>query len=292
MSSAIDRFNHPAACVRFNHGYREVNQADNQAKTLSVNNDILEFDTSDEDCDEEFSDYEDLSATISDGVLCDRLYHPDIDSEVCDMTKQLLDFTEMVNADIQKYFGKKNDPDSCDIYENKWVTTKSGRELYYADLLRLAQGEVDDTKENNSDSNNSKRNKNKETCEKHTGNLDKSLGLGPLNDLFEVGLKRFLLDGCEKKSSKKMMKRLKNDMKKYNEIVPMQKRKLPESFWKEPRSKASTRSTSHTPNTHIMSTASKTPDFSDLLQSWGDEGVNFTESVTKGSHQTIPNVHT
>jgi hypothetical protein len=35
----------------------------------------------------------------------------------------------------------KTDEESCDIYEDKWVTTKSGRELYYADLWRIAHGE-------------------------------------------------------------------------------------------------------------------------------------------------------
>jgi hypothetical protein len=35
----------------------------------------------------------------------------------------------MVNQDIKKFFGRKKDEESCDIYEDKWVTTKSGREL-------------------------------------------------------------------------------------------------------------------------------------------------------------------
>ena len=38
-----------------------------------------------------------------------------------DMTRQLLDFAELANADIKKFFGRRKDEkDYCDIYENNF----------------------------------------------------------------------------------------------------------------------------------------------------------------------------
>ncbi|KAI8794205.1 lateral signaling target protein 2 [Biomphalaria glabrata] len=55
-------------------------------------------------------------------------------SHAPDVTSQLLHFAEMVSADIQKFFGRsKGHEDGCDVYEDKWAATKSGRELYYSD---------------------------------------------------------------------------------------------------------------------------------------------------------------
>lgn len=88
---------------------------------------------------------------------------------------------------IFKSFRKKKDEDSCDIYEDKWVTTKSGRELYYADLLRIAQGENVDTKNTKEllTLNNASQDK---TDNKHkfTGKLDLKMGLGPLKTCLEL----------------------------------------------------------------------------------------------------------
>lgn len=94
------------------------------------------------------------------------------------VTNQLLTFIKMVDNDIQKYFGKNSeDADSCEIYEEKWA--KSGRERYYYDLLRVAQGlEQDDVA----------KQRKKETVQGSdsgaSGRRNKAVGLGPLSDLF------------------------------------------------------------------------------------------------------------
>ena len=182
-----------------------------------------------------------------------------------DVTKQLLDFAETVNVDIQKFFGRrKGEEDACDIYADKWTSGKSGRELYYADLLRVAQGESCDRSSSSPAANN------KHT---YTGKLDKKVGLGPLNDLFEIGLKSYLKDSNAKH---KKDRRIKVDLK---DSIPMHQRKLPLSFFKEPKTMENKR---HKQNNNNILTATKTPDFSDLLESWtgGDEDDFSGESMT------------
>ena len=90
----------------------------------------------------------------------------------------------MVNQDIKKFFRRKKDEESCDIYEDKWVTTKSGRELYYADLLRIAHGEsVELNKTIKEITLPTSPNNNNDTKYKYTGKMDMKVGLGPLNEL-------------------------------------------------------------------------------------------------------------
>ncbi|XP_078692305.1 protein PERCC1-like [Branchiostoma floridae x Branchiostoma belcheri] len=176
----------------------------------------------------------------------------------CDMTKQLLDFAEAVNNDIQKYFGrKKNDPDSCDIYEDRFTSGKSGRELYYADLLRIAQnGDSADSGTAKSNSQQTRKDGGSDGVYKKGGTL------GPLQDLFEFGLKKHIVENKLIKSSKKL-KRLKLDTR-LEDIVPMQKRKLPDSFFKEPYARVS--------DGRVSLVNSSTPDFSDLLATWTEVG--------------------
>lgn len=207
--------------------------------------------------DDDFSDHD---SHYSEDLVDDNFDFPLTKGP--DVTQQLLNFADMVNADIQKFFGKKKDEDSCDIYEDKWVTTKSGRELYYADLLRIAQGENVDTKNTKEllTLNNASQDK---TDNKHkfTGKLDLKMGLGPLEDLFRVGLKDFIAD---KKKSKKP-KRIQADVKKFSDLTPMNQRKLPQSFWQEPGGLNRTHANG---NGAPIINSSQPPDFSDLLHSW------------------------
>ncbi|XP_033746710.1 protein PERCC1-like [Pecten maximus] len=208
--------------------------------------------------DDDFSDHD---SHYSEDFIDDEFMHV-ITEEPPDVTQRLLSFAEMVNTDIQKYFGKKKDEDSCDIYEDKWVTTKSGRELYYADLLRIAQGENVDSKSSVSPKLES------QGKQKFTGKMDAKIGLGPLNDLFEYGLRQFLVEG---KLKAKRLKRMKQDTKRMEEVMPMNQRKLPDSFWREPgadRHAADTRVN----NGGNLLNSSHPPDFSDLLQSWTGVG--------------------
>lgn len=221
-------------------------------------------------------------------------------SQSPDVTKQLLDFAEMINADIKKFFGQKpGEEDSCDIYEDKWISSKSGRELYYADLLRIAHGESIETKCKSTrdkvssssytvtpSTSSAQAAFTADNKDKFSGRLNKALGLGPLNELFEYGLRGFLSVNKSRTSAKKF-KRLKLDLKKHEDIVPMNRRKLPESFWKQPgcivstsglKSKQSTSSSSNCVDNLINS---KTLDFSDLLESWtGEERGDFNRDIS------------
>ncbi|XP_061175002.1 protein PERCC1-like [Saccostrea echinata] len=209
--------------------------------------------------DDDFSDHD---SHYSEDLMDDSFDIPL--SQGPDMTQQLLNFADMVNSDIQKFFGKKKDEDSCDIYEDKWVTTKSGRELYYADLLRIAQGENVDTKNTKEllTLNNASQEK-KDNKHKFSGKLDTKVGLGPLEDLFRYGLKDFISD---KKKSKKL-RRMQADVKKYSDLTPMNRRKLPQSFWQEPGGTIRTHGKVNGNGAPIIN-SSQPPDFSDLLHSW------------------------
>ncbi|XP_021344895.1 uncharacterized protein LOC110444865 [Mizuhopecten yessoensis] len=209
---------------------------------------------------EEDDDFSDHDSHYSEDFIDDDSYMHVITEEPPNVTQRLLSFAEMVNTDIQKYFGKKKDEDSCDIYEDKWVTTKSGRELYYADLLRIAQGENVDSKSRKSPNLDQGK-------QKFTGKMDAKIGLGPLNDLFEYGLRQFLVDG---KLKAKKLKRMKQDVKKIEEVMPMNQRKLPDSFWREPGAERPT--DPRVNNGGNMLNSSHPPDFSDLLQSWTGVG--------------------
>lgn len=203
-----------------------------------------------------------------------------------DMTKQLLGFATMVSTDIQKYFGrKKGEDDSCDIYEDKWVSTKSGRELYYADLLKIVNGEDGKTvkrKGNDSPLLDISNSVGEGTDNRHcfTGKPDKKVGLGALNDLFEYGLKPFL--GDKKYKHAKELKGIKVDPKKFQNVAPMHSRKLPSSFWKEPRSDPK-QSGSGT----VIQQTNNPPDFSDLLESWRLDRNEFSSSDVSMSPESV-----
>uniref|UniRef100_A0A672MRW6 Protein disulfide-isomerase n=1 Tax=Sinocyclocheilus grahami TaxID=75366 RepID=A0A672MRW6_SINGR len=60
------------------------------------------------------------------------------------MTNQLLRFAELISSDVQRYFGRSQDPDACDIYAEKPCPKVGGRQRYYADFIKVAssgQGE-------------------------------------------------------------------------------------------------------------------------------------------------------
>ena len=227
-------------------------------------------DTFDENYNQELDDdFSDHDSHYSEDFMDDTCDYPGNESKEPDITQRLLSFAEMVNADIQRFFGKKKEEDSCDIYEDKWKTTKSGRELYYADLLRIAQGENVDSKHTKellslSDS----PTEMVDNKHKFSGKLDTRIGLGPLAELFEYGLRDFLHD---KKTKSKKSKRSKLDIKKFSEIMPMNQRKLPDSFWREPGVNKSAEQRVNGSGALLQS--SHPPDFSDLLHSWtrGDD---------------------
>ena len=141
------------------------------------------------------------------------------------VVKEFLGFVKMASSDINGFFGRKEG--HCDIYEDKWATGKSGRDLYYSDLLKIAQGgaEVDDRNRNKIGII-----KGKTKCPqdvKMTEGKGKSvvrvgIDLGPLEELFSISNKEN--DEYKGTATEKCG----------NLVVSMQKRNLPESFWREP----------------------------------------------------------
>ena len=194
-----------------------------------------------------------------------------------DVTNQLLQFAEMVNGDIQKYFGrKKGEEDSCDIYEDKWTSRKSGRELYYADLLRVAQGDDGEDKRKPEDSKDSAR----ANAETYSGRMDISAGLGPLEELFERSVKE------TRKSP--------SDVKARKCSGSLSNRTFPDSFWTEPKTISMRKTPIPTKEVHKQDnnakpqngllSQSKTPDFTDLLESWTGEDGGQLGPTELGQH--------
>jgi hypothetical protein len=240
-----------------------------------------DFDESYDEMDDE-DDFSDHDSHYSEDLLDDEMQ---VDCErQPDVTQQLLNFAEMVNADIKKYFGRrKGDEDSCDIYEDKWVAPKSGRELYYADLLRIAQGGDGAVDHRSSKTKReltpvleslAEEDKSVDNRSQFTGRMDKALGLGPLNELFDYGLRQYLAD---RKHKHKQSKRLKVD------IRPMQDRTLPGSFWREPGTVGQ--------RTNSLIQPPRPPDFSDLLSSWeiGLHGGDFNGDLSSSEMSVASN---
>uniref|UniRef100_A0A2I3HHQ9 Proline and glutamate rich with coiled coil 1 n=1 Tax=Nomascus leucogenys TaxID=61853 RepID=A0A2I3HHQ9_NOMLE len=156
-------------------------------------------------------------------------------------------------------FGRKDkgqDPDACDVYADSRPASSTARELYYADLVRLARGgslEDEDTPE--------PRVPRGQVCRPGLSG-DRAQPLGPLAELFDYGLQRYWGSRAAAGWSLRLER-------KYGHITPMAQRKLPPSFWKEP-----------TPSP-LGLLHPGTPDFSDLLASWSAEAC--PELPSRGS---------
>ncbi|XP_059548602.1 protein PERCC1 [Myotis daubentonii] len=171
-----------------------------------------------------------------------------------EMPLQLLRFSELISGDIQRYFGRKDggqDPDACDIYADGHPASSSARELYYADLVHLAQGGSPDDDKAAEPGVHSPRGPQGQVHERGLGG-ERVQPLGPLAELFDYGLRQF----SAPRASASHRLRLEQ---KYGHIRPMTQRKLPPSFWKEPAPSP------------LGLLHPGTPDFSDLLASWSVE---------------------
>ncbi|ELT98461.1 hypothetical protein CAPTEDRAFT_205574 [Capitella teleta] len=191
-------------------------------------NDEMEFDEEDED----------------DIVCLVKMSSP----KMSETSSKLLQFMDIVNGDIQKYFGTHGGSEDSHrgMYDNQWEKGQSGKELYYAQLMRVAQGIDTDGDGGTS---------------KGSGVMNKKVGLGPLKELFEYGLKDYWVDPLSARKLKKLKKFRSSSGSVEDCCAPLKKRSLPQSFWSEPKGGIA-----------------KAPDFSDLLESWtGDEDKCLTE---------------
>ncbi|KAM5152089.1 protein PERCC1 [Mantella aurantiaca] len=223
-------------------------------------------DTSEEEEEilEEEEEMEDLSdgeptAFRSTHVFEDHAPTPEDGTE---MTKQLLKFSELISSDIRRYFGQKTkdeDPDSCNIYEDHFIPRlPGGQEMYYRDLVRIAQN-TDHEKEDLFNPLTPPFEFDEKLLKTICASVkDDPKKLGPLSELFDFGLRKYL----KQKSSVAKDGRLQRMDRKYAHIVPMHRRLLPLSFWKEP---------SPDPSCILNTNA---PDFSDLLENWTSDAHN------------------
>lgn len=90
--------------------------------------------------------------------------------QALDVTKRLLRFADLINRDVQHYFGRSSGEEACDIYSDPVSVTTSGRLRYYDDLLRIARESPEEPE-------------NSAQCREAQGGS----GLGPLAELFQLG---------------------------------------------------------------------------------------------------------
>ncbi|CAG5115965.1 unnamed protein product [Candidula unifasciata] len=227
-----------------------------------------------------------------------------------DVTSQLLQFADMVSADIKKFFGRtKDQDDSCDVYADKWATVKSGRELYYADLLRIAQGESETTTKSTRKSLSSLSSTSSSSLSPHqdldtrsqfSGRRDDSIGVGPLSELFEYKFPSLMYSNREHQAtpsssiSKRNPQSFHRSHKSTVRVVPMHERKLPESFWREPCARRNQLTCSYSnrldASQNNLLSSSKLPDFSDLVESWQGGNYNMTSrdiNKTDSRHRPV-----
>ncbi|KAM3916260.1 protein PERCC1 [Leptodactylus fuscus] len=234
----------------------------------ALHQDVVFQDSSEEE-DEilEEDDMEDLSYGEEQDIrpMNEASSHTVSEESPTEMTEQLLKFSELISNDIQRYFGQKTkeeDPDSCNIYEDYFTPRLyGGQELYYQDLVKMAQNKDNDrddlfhppTPPVEIDHKILKAICTKEDPKK----------LGPLTELFDFGLRKY----TRQKMTMGRDHRLHRLDRKYAHIVPMHRRMLPLSFWKEP---------SPVPSC-ILNT--NTPDFSDLLENWTSDTHHELQSA-------------
>ncbi|KAK7929572.1 hypothetical protein WMY93_005967 [Mugilogobius chulae] len=153
-----------------------------------------------------------------------------------DVTNQLLRFADLINRDIQRYFGRScGGQDACDIYNDSVSLTTSGRLRYYDDLLKIAKGGSVEERESGK----------LKLYEDGQSVPTRSSSLGPLAELFDQN------SHCPGR--------------------PMTKRLLPLSFWNEPGPGLSSDSdTAQQEQTlaHAHHLEGAQMDFSDLLAFW------------------------
>lgn len=155
-----------------------------------------------------------------------------------EMTDRLLRFAELISSDVQRYFGRNQDSDTCDVYAGRSRPEVTGRQRYYSDFIRAASSDQGDEPEN----------------------------LGPLAELFQN-------TQVKKQGLPMIQRRLPSSF--WTEPHPEH---LCVGADIQDVGICSTETMSSNTNIPVISlSSSSTPDFSDLLAHWASERDNAGE---------------
>ncbi|XP_072029571.1 protein PERCC1-like [Amphiura filiformis] len=222
------------------------------------NHNMMDFDGFSPDHQASFEDSESESNFTSDefdSECAEDIHHPFVPYQAHiepepDIAQQLLHFADMVNKDIQKFFGKRKAIDDVDDdIKDRFASGKSGRELYYADLLKVAQ-----QGDNNLDSSpQPKKQSERIIISNKDGCWDKKLG--PLGELFEYA------SAANRTNTLHQSNWNEHQTDKQRTTIPWRKRSLPRSFFMEPQTEQRSR--------HGLT--QDPPDFSDLMAAAADD---------------------
>ncbi|OCT64496.1 protein PERCC1 [Xenopus laevis] len=233
--------------------------------------DDLDFQESSEDEEEDFLEDEEMEDEVEElnpatPVPSDNMNSQQTSDLHTEMTFQLLKFSELISSDIQRYFGpktKEEDPDSCNIYEDYCAPRLSGQEVYYQDLVKMAQAthyDREDLFNPLTPPGDIDQKRLQSICTK-----EDPTKLGPLMELFDFGLRKY----TRRKAAGSKEGRQQRLHNKYAHLLPMANRMLPMSFWKEPTPAPAC----------ILNT--NTPDFSDLLENWTSDAHSELHGATR-----------
>lgn len=181
---------------------------------------------------------------------------------------QLLGFAEMVSRDIQRYFSRRKileEKSERNAVEKANRPQLSGREQYYADLMKVVEGEnsSDGTKKTMEPSGPQRYYYDSENNRgTPSGKTNSLAGLGGLEDLFEYAGRHDYPHLMHNVTA------MRNDnqtpqMEKHRGILPWKRRNLPSSFFIEPNGGGKRQL--------FDFSTSDTPDFSDLMANIADE---------------------
>ncbi|XP_026861994.2 protein PERCC1 [Electrophorus electricus] len=107
---------------------------------------LAEEDEAEEEYDEELreeaeADFEDEGSPAA-GSPEEEQWGVDPSFGTTEATDRLLRFAELISSDVQRYFGRGQDPDACDMYtDREGPEVGGGQQRYYANFVRAAVAE-------------------------------------------------------------------------------------------------------------------------------------------------------